>query len=615
MDLVTCNVGGTYYENGTLGLLFGNGDGTFQAPVNSSFYAPLSVAMGDLNGDGSLDLAVTIKVFTGIEPTFKVRQYDYYVAVLMNNLDTVNHFANLNWTAAYYLYSGGSHYPDSIKIANINGFPSVAFTNYESNSISVMPGNGTGSLGPRVNFTVGGSPHRLAVGDINGDGLADLVTANSSTNDVSVLLANSIGIPMFRPVASYPAGSSPTSVALADLNADGVSDVVVTNASTNSVNVLMNNTNGTFQSPLSYPAGASPSAVVVGNFNGDHSPSGKPYNDLAVVNASSSNAVSALLSAANWSTPSTIAGTGHEGRYIFYNNSKFDGSSGANNVSDNSAIPSNKSVYLPGDGQMVLANITNFTKGINGIMVDLTAGSADHTTINASDFVFKVGENNSPNTWTTLTATPTISVRTGGGISGSDRVDITWADNAIQDQYLEVQVLATAHTGLNATFGTISGNAVGDIFFFGNLRGETASTTPASFARIFATDGAAIQANGTSLNVGINSFLDVDRSNAVISAGDRSALIPLGTKVLTRISIGTAGPFAPEGGGAAPATAGGDAGISSGLAAAVVEATARLSGVGFIQATNYRADAPRERAPVVASPLDTADEARQEGPR
>ena len=251
-----------------------------------------------------------------------------------------------------------------------------------------------------------------------------------------------------------------------------------------------------------------------------------------------------------FTSPSTIAGTGHEGRYIFYNNSKFDGNSAANNVSDNSAIPSNKTVYLPGDGQMVLANITNFTKGLNGIMVDLTVGSADHTAINASDFVFKVGENNSPNTWTTLTATPTISVRTGGGISGSDRVDITWADNAIQDQYLEVQVLATAHTGLNATFGTISGNAVGDIFFFGNLRGETASTTPASFARIFASDGAAIQANGTSVNVGINSFLDVDRSNAVISAGDRAALLPLGTKNLVRISIGTAGPFAPEGGGA-----------------------------------------------------------------
>ena len=246
------------------------------------------------------------------------------------------------------------------------------------------------------------------------------------------------------------------------------------------------------------------------------------------------------------------------GRHVFYNDSAFDGSA-SNNAGDDAAIPSNKTAYLPGDGQMVLANITNFTKGLNGIMVDLTVGSADHTTINASDFVFKVGENNSPNTWTTLTATPTISVRTGAGTSGSDRVDITWADNAIQDQYLEVQVLATAHTGLNPTFGTISGNAVGDIFFFGNLRGETASTTPASFARIFASDGAAIQANGTSVNVGINSFLDVDRSNAVISAGDRAALLPLGTKALVRISIGTAGPFAPEGNV-------GDVGIASALA-------------------------------------------------
>ena len=71
------------------------------------------------------------------------------------------------------------------------------------------------------------------------------------------------------------------------------------------------------------------------------------------------------------------------------------------------------------------------------------------------------------------------------------------------------------------------------------------------------------------VSVGIDSFLDVDHSNIVITAVDRAALIPMGTGVLTRISIGTAGPFAPEGGGgSAPATAGGgDAGISSGLAA------------------------------------------------
>ena len=298
---------------------------------------------------------------------------------------------------------------------------------------------------------------------------------------------------------------------------------------------------------------------------------------------------------------SNIAGTGHEGRYIFYNNSKFDGNSGANNVSDNSAIPSNKTVYLPGDGQMVLANITNFTKGLNGIMVDLTVGSADHTTINASDFVFKVGENNSPNTWTTLTATPTISVRTGGGISGSDRVDITWADNAIQDQYLEVQVLATAHTGLNPTFGTISGNAVGDIFFFGNLRGETASTTPASFLRIFASDGAAIQAAGTIPSAGINSFLDVDRNNLVISGGDRAALLPLGTKALVRISIGTAGPFAPEGGGAAPATASGDAGVSSGLAATTGSSSSSSSSFALPASVAARLDSAGSTVGVVST--------------
>jgi hypothetical protein len=253
------------------------------------------------------------------------------------------------------------------------------------------------------------------------------------------------------------------------------------------------------------------------------------------------------------------------GRHIFYNNSKFDSAG-----NDDAAIATGKTALLPGT-QATIQNVTSYSRGINGIMIDLTVSEANHAAISDSDFVFKVGSNNSPSTWATLTATPTITVRTGAGVSGSDRVQITWTDNAIQDQYLEVQVLATANTGLVSAGYASPDDDIGDVFYFGNLIGETSATTPAgAFARTVAADGGAILANGTQANVGITNHLDVDRSNSVTIAGDRGPIIMLGTGSLTRIQIGSAGPFAPDGGdGVAPAAgptgSGGDAGLSSGL--------------------------------------------------
>ncbi|MEX2114456.1 MAG: IPT/TIG domain-containing protein [Pirellulales bacterium] len=242
------------------------------------------------------------------------------------------------------------------------------------------------------------------------------------------------------------------------------------------------------------------------------------------------------------------------GRHIFYNNSAFDGNNPGINPSDDNAIASNKSPLLSGAGQATLANITNYTRGINGIMIDLSAG-VNHTGITAADFVFKVGANNSPNLWNTLTAAPTgVSVRPGAGTSGSDRVVITWADNTIVDTYLEVQVLANARTGLTTP----------DVFFWGNLLGETASSTPTgAFARTLAADRGPILSGGTQLNVGITGRLDINKSNSVTLAADGGPILTAGTALLTRISIATAGPFAPE-----EEDDAGDTGIASALATA-----------------------------------------------
>ena len=90
-------------------------------------------------------------------------------------------------------------------------------------------------------------------------------------------------------------------------------------------------------------------------------------------------------------------------------------------------------------------------------MVDI-AGS--HPSITAADFIFRVGNNNSPGTWATANAPTSISVRAGAGVSGSDRVEIIWNGAAAPiKQWLEVIVLANANTGLAQKVGYPVGQA------------------------------------------------------------------------------------------------------------------------------------------------------------
>ncbi|MDP6637593.1 MAG: lamin tail domain-containing protein, partial [Phycisphaerae bacterium] len=140
------------------------------------------------------------------------------------------------------------------------------------------------------------------------------------------------------------------------------------------------------------------------------------------------------------------------GRHVFYNNSAWDG------VSDDDAIASDKTALLAGQ-TAGFANYTSYSRGINGIMVDIDGMTG---TPDASDFIIKVNASDDPDTWS-AGPTPTVTVRPGEGVGGSDRVTLVWPDGAIANQWVEVTVLATADTGL----------AAADVFYFGNAVGET----------------------------------------------------------------------------------------------------------------------------------------------
>ena len=156
--------------------------------------------------------------------------------------------------------------------------------------------------------------------------------------------------------------------------------------------------------------------------------------------------------AAGWNAVFPNWGTNIVDRRLFYHNSKFDA------TTDDNAIATDKQALLPGH-TATFANYTSYSRGINGIMVDI-AGLANPGSISAADFQFQVGNGGA---WTAAPAPNNVFVRQGAGVGGSDRVTITWDDNVIQNQWLQVTVKATANTGL----------AAADVFYFGNAIGES----------------------------------------------------------------------------------------------------------------------------------------------
>jgi N-acetylneuraminic acid mutarotase len=142
------------------------------------------------------------------------------------------------------------------------------------------------------------------------------------------------------------------------------------------------------------------------------------------------------------------------GRWVFYNNSVFDGNDPAANAADDAAVATDKAAVTSGPTRS-FANYTSYSKGINGIMVDvlnLPAGAAP----SAADFTFVADDQPAP-------PPASVTVRRGAGVNGSDRVTLTWPDGQIQKTWLQVGVEVTANTGL----------ASRDAFAFGNWPGET----------------------------------------------------------------------------------------------------------------------------------------------
>jgi hypothetical protein len=192
-------------------------------------------------------------------------------------------------------------------------------------------------------------------------------------------------------------------------------------------------------------------------------------------------------------------------RQVFYNHSAWDGNDPLANASDDQAIASNKQALLPGQTAS-FANYTSYSRGLNGIMVDIAGLPADWEP-SPADFELRVGRVGNVSSWTTAPA-PTFSLRRAAGVEGSDRVTLTWPDHAIQNAWLEVRVKAGERTLLGRD----------DLFYFGNAMGETGTTPGNSFVTSIDVIGTRDHQRGPFDLAPIDDVYDFNRDRIVSSS-------------------------------------------------------------------------------------------------
>jgi len=313
MDLAVvnsyCVLGGC--AQGTVSILLGNGNGTFQP---STEYAvgngPFGVSATDFNGDGKGDLAITntssdtISILLGNgDGTFQTH-VDYpspgqpvgIAAADFNGdkaPDLVITHQGAPWTLTLLLGNGDGTFPPETQIAtnyatyvveagdvNHDGKMDLAITNVASGGAVLFIGNGNGTFQAPQISTTGTYPVGLMMRDMNGDNNADLVVANQQSNSITILLGEGDG--RFSPLSRVANNLSNTqqqfamTPIIADLNKDGKLDLVIGGGGTNQLAVLLGNGDGTFQIPNVTASMPSFSTMISGDFNGDG------YPDLAL---------------------------------------------------------------------------------------------------------------------------------------------------------------------------------------------------------------------------------------------------------------------------------------------------------------------------------------------
>jgi len=261
-----------------LTVLAGDGKGGFTPLKGSPFHVEVrphthGIATGDFNGDGNLDL---------VTDSWGNNQ----LAILFGNSEH-----GFSKTAKYIPV--GKHPYQRARVADLNkdGKLDIVTTNLDGNNTTILLGDGKGNFHEPEGspFPCGDSPFGVAIGDINGDGNLDLaiVNAPSATSEntgrdgLTILVGDGKGKFTIMHGSPFTTGVGPTRVAIGDLNGDGIADIVVANYKSNSITVFLMRKNGVASSYM-VPVGAKPDGVAIADLNGD----GK--GDIVVANSGDS---------------------------------------------------------------------------------------------------------------------------------------------------------------------------------------------------------------------------------------------------------------------------------------------------------------------------------------
>jgi FG-GAP-like repeat/PQQ-like domain len=321
LDLVVANSGAS-----TVAILLGHGDGTFTSAPGSPRavgQGPWGVALGDLDGDGVLDvvtadngsadpdtgkasLTVLFGSGTGVfdrSATIDVDGAPIAVAAAEVTGDARVDIAVVTAANALSLFAwedntrgfvGEGTFPVETRPsavvpvdADADGQPDLAVPCRDADTVVVLLARRPQGFAAAPRVAAGSTPIGAVSADFDGDGYADLAVADSQGDAVSILENDRSG--GFSLHATVPVGSNPQSIVAADFDRDGVIDLAVSNAGDGTVSILHGRGDGTFSLASSPAAGPSPDDLAVGDFNRDGAP------DLLVCNRVSSGTVSVLL--------------------------------------------------------------------------------------------------------------------------------------------------------------------------------------------------------------------------------------------------------------------------------------------------------------------------------